>query len=391
MSAQALGVEPSKIRAIENPVGASFGAKMSTHTEALLLAALMATDRPVCLRFDFAEQMYFSGKRAACYFNVKMAADKNGKLLAMEEDFLYGHGAYHKATSDPLMEKSLRFAGAGYHIPSIRGIGRMTATNQAYGTAFRAFGAPQVMFATESCMDMLAEKVGMDPLEFRYINAYRPGSTMPSGCELDVHPLPKLIEMMRPKYKAAMERAKKESTPEKRRGVEVSLGVYDSSFGYNDVAHIDFELNPDGTVTHYSGWPDQGQGADAGALVLAHEALKPLGLKPEQIRLFMNDTAVTPYTGPAAGSHSHFMAGKATIDGANKLMNAMCKPDGTFRTYEEMVKENIPTKYRGFASTADCSTPIDLNTMQGGQTRLILMASSWLKWKSIQRQEKQKY
>ena len=77
--------------------------------------------------------------------------------------------------------------------------------------------------ASESLMDILAEKIGMDPLEFRYINVYRPGDTMPTGCELDVHPLPKLIEMMRPKYKLALERAKKESTPEKKRGVGVSV------------------------------------------------------------------------------------------------------------------------------------------------------------------------
>jgi len=99
--------------------------------------------------------------------------------------------------------------------------------------------------------------------------------------------------------------------------------------------------------------------------MLAHEALRPLGLQPEQIPLIMNDTAITPFTGAAAGSRTHYMAGKATIDGANKLMDAMRKPDGTFRSYEEMVKENIPTKYKGIASTAGYSSQCDLNTTQG--------------------------
>lgn len=363
--AQALGIDPANIRVIENPVGASFGAKMSGHTEALLMAAAIETGRPVCLRFDYAQQSYFSGKRSGGYFNVKLAADENGKLLAIEEDFMFDHGAYHEATSEPLIEKGFRFCGVGYHIPNIRGVGRVCASNQAFGIAFRAFGSPQALMASESLMDMLAEKMGMDPLEIRYINAYRPGDTMPSGCELDVHPLPKLIEMMRPKYKAALERAKKESTPEKKRGVGVSIGMYDSSFEANDVAMVDIELNADGSITHYSGWHDQGQGADGGALVLAHEALKPLGLKPEQIHLVMNDTAITPFTGAAAGSRSHYMAGKATIDGADKLMNAMKKADGTYRTYDEMVVENIPTKYQGVASTAGYSSQCDLNTMQG--------------------------
>jgi len=363
--AAALGIEPEKIRAIENPVGASFGHKMSCHPELLVMSATMCVEKPVCLKFDYAQQSFFTGKRAAAYYNCKLAADKDGKLLAMETDFLFDHGAYHEGTTEFLIEKGCRFIGACYHIPNIRGVGRMCCSNHIHGTAFRAFGSPQAMLASESLMDELAEKVGVDPLQIRYINALRPGGTFTSGCELDVHPLPKLIEMMRPKYDAAVARARAESTPEKKRGVGVSLGMYDSSLAANDYAEIYIELNPDGTVTHYNGWHDQGQGADGGALVLVHEALKPLGLKPEQIKLVMNDTALTPYLGPAAGSRSHYMCGKATIDGANKLMNAMRKPDGTFRTYEEMVKENIPTKYTGSGSTSGYSSECDLNTMQG--------------------------
>ncbi len=365
MYAQALGIEPEKIRVIENPVGASFGSKMSGHTEALMMAAAMATKRTVCMRFDYAQQSYFSGKRSASYYNVKLAADKNGKLIGMEEDFLFDHGAYHEATSEPLLEKGLRFCGAGYQIPNIRGVGRICASNQAFGIAFRAFGSPQALMATESLMDMLAEKMGKDPLELRYENALRSGDTMPSGCELDVHPLPKLLEMMRPKYQLALERARNESTAEIKRGVGLSIGLYDSSFAANDFAEIDIELNPDGSVTHYSGWHDQGQGADAGALVLVHEALKPLGIDPAQIRLVMNDTLLTPFTGAAAGSRSHYMAGKATIDGAQKLIAAMEKEDGSYRTYEEMIAEKRPTKYRGFSSTGGYSSECDLNTLQG--------------------------
>ena len=363
--AAALGVKPENIRAIENPVGASFGHKMSAHPELLMLAAVMATEKPVCLRFNYAQQSYFTGKRACSYYNCKLAADKDGKLLAMETDFMFDHGAYHEGTTEFLIEKGCRFIGAGYHIPNIRGVGRMCCSNNIHGTAFRAFGSPQALLASESLMDILAEKVGIDPLEIRYINALRPGGTFTSGCELDVHPLPKLLEMMRPKYHAALAKAKAESTPDKKRGVGISLAMYDSSLAANDYAEIYIELNPDGSITHYSGWHDQGQGADAGALVLTHEALKPLGIQPEQIRLVMNDTAITPYLGPAAGSRSHYMAGKATIDGANKLIEAMRKPDGTFRTYEEMIKENIPTKYKGSGSTSGYTSECNLNNMQG--------------------------
>jgi len=365
MIGDTIGLPMDKIRVISNPAGGSFGSKMSPITEALLLAAAIATERPVCLHLNYDQQSFFSGKRSTGYFNVKMAAGDDGKLQAMEYDFLFDHGAYHDGTSDPLIEKGFRWCGAGLYFPNVRGVGRICASNHAWGTAFRAFGSPQALMASESLADMMAEKLGMDPLEFRYINTYWPGTTMTSGCEMDVHPFPKLIELMRPKYDAALKRAKKESTATKKRGVGVSLGMYDCSFSANDNAEIDVELNPDGTITHFSGWHDMGQGADVGALSLAHEAFRPLGLKPDQIRLVMNDTAVTPNTGAAAGSRSHYMAGKATIDGANKLMDAMRRKDNTFRTYQEMVDEGVPLKYRGVSSTVGCTTPCDPNTMQG--------------------------
>ena len=77
------------------------------------------------------------------------------------------------------------------------------------------------------------------------------------------------------------------------------------------------------------------------------DRLKPLGIAPEQIRLFMNDTARCPNSGAAAASRSQTMTGNAIVDSCKKLLDAMRKPDGTYRTYDEMVAENIPTFYEG--------------------------------------------
>lgn len=90
-----------------------------------------------------------------------------------------------------------------------------------------------------------------------------------------------------------------------------------------------------------------GQGGDIGTLTHTVKALEPLGIKPEQVHLVMGDTKICPDTGIAAASRSHVMAGQATLDAAKKLMDAMRKPDGTYRTYREMVAENIQTKYVG--------------------------------------------
>ncbi len=81
--------------------------------------------------------------------------------------------------------------------------------------------------------------------------------------------------------------------------------------GVNDHCENALELNPDGTVSVYNTWDDQGQGADIGTLVHAHECLRPLGLKPEQIILIQADTGICPISGPAGASRSHYMNGNA--------------------------------------------------------------------------------
>ncbi len=155
------------------------------------------------------------------------------------------------------------------------------------------------------------------------------------------------MNMIKPyydQYKAEAEAAKKEG---RHVGVGLSLGGFLCTTGAFDAAEVALELNPDGTVTHYNTWQDVGQGGDIGTLTHTLKALAPLGLKPEQVKMVMNDTKTCPKTGLSAASRSHYMAGNATIDAANKLLNAMRKADGTFRTYEEMAAEGIPTKYVG--------------------------------------------
>ncbi|MGI6713276.1 MAG: molybdopterin-dependent aldehyde oxidoreductase [Bacillota bacterium] len=363
MIAEGLGLPQDKIRIIQNPMGGSFGYKLSPTLEALCAVATIATGRPAYLEYNYYQSITYTGKRSPAYIYLKAAADKDGKLLALKSDFYMDHGAYSEL-GDLLTIKILRNIGAGYHIPNIYGFGRCIFTNHAFGSAFRGYGSPQAEFASESLIDELCEKMGMDRWEFRYKNIYRPGSTAPTGEELDVHPLPTLLEMIQPKYLEAMDRAQKESSPDKKRGVGITVGVYNTSRDTADTADSDIELNPDGTVTIFNTWEDHGQGADIGSLAAAHEALRPMGIKPEQIKLYLNDTFLCPNSGPAAASRCQYMVGNAIIDSCNQLMEAMRKPNGSYRTYEEMVKEGIPTKYRGTFSTAPYCNKIDPETMQ---------------------------
>ncbi len=346
MIAPGIGLEADKIVMVQNPAGGTFGYKFSPTMEALVGVAALATGKPVHLRYDYQQQMAYTGKRSPFFMNVGFAADKSGKLLAMESDWTVDHGPYSEF-GDLLTLRGAQFIGAGYGIPAIRGEGRTVCTNHAWGSAFRGYGAPQSEFASEVLMDELAEKLGMDPLELRYVNAYRKGDTNPSGQDPEVYSLPEMLDLLRPKYQAALEKAKKNSTAEIKRGVGISLGVYGSGLDGPDSSEAWVELNADGGVTVYSCWEDHGQGADSGAQCTAHEGLLPLGIPPEKIRLVMNDTSKAPNSGPAGGSRSQVMTGNAIRVGCELLVKAMQKPGGGYRTYDEMVAEKLPLRYSG--------------------------------------------
>lgn len=363
MIAEGLGLEAGKNLFLSQfpGVGGTFGYKFSPTIEALVGAACMATGKPVFLNFNYYQQITYTGKRSPFFVDLKYGATKDGKIIAMESNWAVDHGPYSEF-GDLLTLRGAQFIGAGYGIPNIRGTGYTVCTNHCWGSAFRAYGSPQSFFASETLMDVLAEKLGMDPLELRYINAYRPGDTNPSGHEPEVYSMVDLIDAIRPKYQAALERAKELSTPEKKRGVGIAVGAYGCGLDGVDGAEVWAELLADGRVQISTNWQDHGQGADIGLLATSHEVLRAMGIKPEQIKLVTNDMNVAPAGGPAGGSRSQLVIGNAAVNACEQLVKALQKEDGTYMTYDEAVANNLPLKYVGKWSTAaDNCTACDEN------------------------------
>lgn len=361
---KSLGVPVEKIRMIENPGGGSFGLAMSADAPALVGAATLALGRPVSLTMSYAEHQIFSGKRTPSYSNSRMACDKDGKMLAIEFDFGIDHGAYQE-TGGALEDKYIRFPGYGLSVPNVRGLARAAFSNNSYGIPYRAFGSPQAYTSSEQLIDMLAKKAGIDPFEFRYINAARPGDTTNNSYPYHVYPVVEMLDKLRPYYKESQEWAKQPtSKPNIKRGVGVALGGYHVSMA-SDTCEVWLELNPDGTITDYNCWQELGQGSDSASVGLTCKALEPLGIRPDQVKLVKDDTGVAPKHGSSAGSRSHFASGNAHIVAANMLMDAMRKPDGTFRAYDEMVAEGIPTLHKGVWSSVGVRVPNNPNTGVG--------------------------
>jgi aldehyde oxidoreductase len=361
MIAPGLGIDPAKLRIVQNATGGTFGYKFSPTMEALLGAACMATQRPVSLIYTQFQNITYTGKRSPGNVKTTLAADKDGKLLAMDTAWWIDHGPYSEF-GDLLTQRQAQYTGAGYDIKNIRGHGKTVCTNHGWGSAFRSYGSPQAFLSSETAMDILAEKLNMDPLELRYKNVYRPGATTPTGQVPEVFVLDKLLDLIRPAWEAAKERCKDFKVAGKKRGVGISLGIYGCGLDGPDSSEAAIELTATGVTVH-DAWQDHGQGGDLGSLTFAHETLRPLGLKPEQVKLVLNTTD-EPNSGPSGGSRQNVFTGNAIKVAGEMLLNALRKPDGTYRTYAEAVADKIPLRYDGKWVSQD-TTAISSETGQG--------------------------
>ena len=370
MIADGIGVPMDKLRIVQNHAGGTFGYKFSPTNEAILGAAAKIIGKPVSLVFNQFQNITYTGKRSPGFMNIKLAADENGKLLGLWGNNYIDHGPYSEF-GDLLTHRLSQFVGAGYHIPTIRNKSTTVFTNHAWGSAFRAYGSPQSFMGSEIAIDVLAAKMGMDPFDIRELNCYKESeqSTIPTGYAPDVYCLEEMYKMARPLYEAGKKRVAEKNAASDGRykyGIGVASGVYGCGLDGVDSSQAYAELNPDGTVTMYTCWEDHGQGADMGTLVSAHETLRQAGIKPEQIKLVMNDTKLAPNSGPAGGSRSQVMSGNACRLAAENLVAAMKKEDGTYRTYDEMKAEGIETKVLGNWVCDYCAThPVDQATSQG--------------------------
>lgn len=370
MIADGIGVPMDKLRIVQNHAGGTFGYKFSPTNEAILGAAAKIIGKPVSLVFNQFQNITYTGKRSPGFMNIKLAAEENGKLLGLWGNNYIDHGPYSEF-GDLLTHRLSQFVGAGYDIPTIRNKSQTVFTNHAWGSAFRAYGSPQSFMGSEIAIDVLAAKMGMDPFDIRELNCYKESekSTIPTGYAPDVYCLEEMYKMARPLYEAGKARVAEKNAASDGRykyGIGVASGVYGCGLDGVDASQAYAELNPDGTVTMYASWEDHGQGADMGVLMSAHETLRQAGIKPEQIKLVMNDTKYTPNSGPAGGSRSQVMSGNACRLAAENLVAAMKKEDGTYRTHDEMKAEGIETKVLGNWVCDYCAThPVDQATSQG--------------------------
>ncbi|MDR0882273.1 MAG: molybdopterin-dependent oxidoreductase [Candidatus Adiutrix sp.] len=341
-----LGLEGDQLVLVSNPMGGTFGYKFSPTIEAIVASCVIATKRPCFLNFNYHQQQQYTGKRSPFHMHIKLAADKKGKFLAMEGDYDVDHGPYSEF-GDLVTVRGIQFMAHPYKVDNIRTEGRTICTNHGWGSAFRGYGGPQANIITETAIDQLAAKLGIDPLEIRYINALRPGDVNVNGQEPDSYQLVPMIEKLRPIYEAAKKKAAAESTATHKKGVGVAAGTYGCGLDGPDSGNAAVELNPDNTITVITAWQDHGQGADQGAITTAHETFYKAGVivDPDKMKFTWADTR-NPVAGPAGGSRSQVMVGGAVRVAAEAFIAGLQKGN-RFLTYEEAQAAGKPTRYDG--------------------------------------------
>jgi aldehyde oxidoreductase len=247
-----------------------------------------------------------------------------------------------------------------YNIPNINVMGRSIYTNNAFGGSARGAGPPQVTFAAESAVDMLAEKMGIDPLEFRRMNSLQPGQSKGTGMVVQEWCFPEVCDAIQPAY----DRAKREAAEFNAHSAVIKrgVGIAAHSFGIGgagDGAKLSIELDPDDGVTIYAACADPGEGNDA---MLTQIAAHQLGLPLEKVRLYTRDTDKTVLMGPAAGSRMTFMAGHSLLNAIANLQGALNEVGE--KTYAALVAAGKPTRYEGMQKNPG-PAGLDKNTGQG--------------------------
>ncbi|WP_188582122.1 molybdopterin-dependent oxidoreductase [Azorhizobium oxalatiphilum] len=312
-----------KVRVLTGRVGGGFGAKQEMLVEDIVALAVLKTGRPVQLELTREEQFAVSTTRHPMRIKVRLGAKADGTLTAFEMDVLSNTGAYGNHGSGTLFHGCNESVQV-YRCPNKKVTGAAVYTHTLPSGAFRGYGLSQTIFAIETAMDGLASKLGLDPFTLRRRNVVVPGDPMiawsphPHDVEYGSYGLDQCLDLV----KAALV-APGEPPPEGphwRTGQGMALAMIDTIPPRGHHAHARMRLLPDGAYELAVGTVEFGNGSHT---VHAQIAAEALGTRPEAIRLVTSDTDAVEHDTGAYGSTGIVVAGRASLDAATKLADAI--------------------------------------------------------------------
>ncbi len=317
--AQVMRLRPEAVRIVPTACGGGFGGKLDLSVQPLIALAAWRLVRPVALVYTRHESMAASTNRHPARVSARFGCDAEGRLLACEVTATFDTGAY--ASWGPTVANRVPVHAMGpYRVPNVRTWGEAFFTNGPPAGAFRGFGVPQAAIAHEAMMDELADRLGIDRLEFRLRNALRVGDTTATGQTL-AHSagLAQCLEALQPHWRKAHDDAAafNANGGTRRRGVGIGCMWYGiGNTSMSNPSRMRVGLSPAGTLTLYNGAVDIGQGSNT---ILTQIAADALGLPAAQFELVSGDTDLTTDAGKTSASRQTFVSGAATERAARDL------------------------------------------------------------------------
>ena len=309
-TAEVLGVSLSDIKLTPLEIGGGFGGKFEPYLEPVAAILSKKSGRPIKMVMTRSEELEATGPTPGSNITVKIGAKNDGKIIAAEAILKYEAGAFPGSPVSAAAECVF----APYNIPNQSVDGYDVIVNKTKTAAYRAPGATNAEFASETIIDELAVKLDIDPIKFRLMNASQEGTRRTDGTQFHNIGLIEVLKTMEkhPHNTADLGKPKKDSV----RGRGVAVGFWMNA-GLQ--SSVNLALNQDGTVNLTEGSPDIGGSRTS----ISMQAAEVLGIKAEEVHPSVVDTDSIGYTFGTGGSRTTFATGWAAIEAARDLKNQM--------------------------------------------------------------------
>jgi xanthine dehydrogenase molybdenum-binding subunit len=304
--AEILQLPVSKVKVTPTEIGGGFGGKIPVYLEPLASVLSRRTGKPVKIQMNRTEVFEATGPTSGSYIKCKIGAKKDGTLVAAEAMLAYEAGAY----AGSAVGAGCMCIFAPYDIPNIKVDGYDVVVNKPKTAAYRAPGAPAAAFAGEQIIDELSEKTGLDPLQFRQLNASKEGVVQASGAKFRRIGNEECLQaaVASPHYQTPLE------GPNRGRGV--SSGFW---FNVGLKSSVSASVNPDGTVSLVEGSTDIGGTRASIAMQLA----ETLGIAAEDVKPSVVDTDSVGYNDVTGGSRTTFASGYAAYEAGMDIIRQL--------------------------------------------------------------------
>lgn len=317
-TALVLGLPLERVRILPSATGGGFGSKLDISLQPLIGLVALKTGRPCRMVYTRAESMASTTKRHPAEMWGRIGCDADGRITAVEFEGRFNTGAYSSWGPTVANRVPVHVSGP-YRTPAIHARARAIHTHGPVSGAFRGFGVPQGALWQETLYDRLAERVGLDRLEFRILNALVDGDTSPTGNTLRAVGIKPCLEALRP----AWARARAWAAQEAGRGIGVASCWYGcGNTALPNPSTIRIGITPKGEAVLHQGATDIGQGSNT---VITQIAADALGLPVTAFRLIGPDTALTPDAGKTSASRQTYVTGKAAEKAALALRAALLR------------------------------------------------------------------